>query len=323
MSAQPSQSGDTAVDRASTVGKLAELTNRRKAAENAGSEKAIAKQHAKGKMTARERVLLLLDDDSFVELDSWPATARTPSGSRRPVPTETASSPATAPSTADRSCLLPGLHRFRRFLGEVFGEKIVKVMDLAMKTGVPVIGINDSGGAHPGRSGLARSLRRDLPSQRPLLRCDPADLADHGTVRRWCRLLAGRDRLHRDGRQDLPHVHHRPGRHQDRHRGGCRVRGARRRPPTTPSPGSPTTWERTRTTPWSTSSPCCPSCRATTWRCRRRSMWRWTSASRRTTWPSTRSSRTRPTSPTTCIRSSRVSSTTATFSRSSRCSRPT
>ena len=57
MSAQPSQNDQADVDRASTVGKLAELTARRKAAENAGSEKAIAKQHAKGKMTARERIL--------------------------------------------------------------------------------------------------------------------------------------------------------------------------------------------------------------------------------------------------------------------------
>ncbi len=56
-------------------------------------------------------------------------------------------------------------------LGQVFGEKIVKVMDLAMKTGCPIIGINDSGGARiqEGRR-LARALRRDLPPQRARVR---------------------------------------------------------------------------------------------------------------------------------------------------------
>jgi propionyl-CoA carboxylase beta chain len=69
MSAQPSQPDDQTVDRATTAGKLAELESRRLAAANAGSEKSIAKQHAKGKMTARERVLALMDEGSFVELD--------------------------------------------------------------------------------------------------------------------------------------------------------------------------------------------------------------------------------------------------------------
>jgi propionyl-CoA carboxylase beta chain len=52
-------------------------------------------------------------------------------------------------------------------LGEVFAEKVVKIMDLAEKMGVPVIGLNDSGGrAHPGGGRLARRLRRHLPAQR-------------------------------------------------------------------------------------------------------------------------------------------------------------
>ena len=63
-------------------------------------------------------------------------------------------------------------------LGEVFGEKIVKVMDLAMKIGCPLIGINDSGGARIQEGVVsARPVRRDLPPQRPRVRGDPADLA--------------------------------------------------------------------------------------------------------------------------------------------------
>ena len=81
----------------------------------------------------------------------------------------------------------------------------------------------------PGGRRLARPLRRDLLPQRPRLRRDPADLADHRPVRRRRRLLPGGHRLHRHGRQDLAHVHHRPGRDQDGHRRGRRHGGAGRR----------------------------------------------------------------------------------------------
>ena len=84
--------------------------------------------------------------------------------------------------------------------------------------------------AHPGGCGLARPVRRDLPPQRARLGRDPADLADHGAVRRRRRLLPRRHRLHRDGRPDLAHVHHRPRRDQDGHRRGRVDGGPRRRP---------------------------------------------------------------------------------------------
>ena len=58
-----------AVDIHTTVGKLAELERRRYEATHAGSERAVEKQHARGKKTARERIALLLDEDSFVEFD--------------------------------------------------------------------------------------------------------------------------------------------------------------------------------------------------------------------------------------------------------------
>ena len=83
--------------------------------------------------------------------------------------------------------------------------------------------------AHPGRRRLARRLRRDLLAQRPGLRRDPADLADHGPLRRRRRLLAGDDRLHPHGRGLVVHVHHRPRRREDGDRRGGDVRGARRR----------------------------------------------------------------------------------------------
>ncbi len=132
----------------STAGKLAELARRRQAAENAGSVAAIKKQHDKGKMTARERVLALLDEDSFVELDELARHRSTAFGleEKRPF----GDGVVTGYGTIDSRPVCVFSQDFTVFggsLGEVFGEKIVKVMDLAMKTGVPVIGINDSGGA--------------------------------------------------------------------------------------------------------------------------------------------------------------------------------
>ena len=100
-----------------------------------------------------------------------------------------------------------------------------------MKVGCPVVGLNDSGGARIQEGVVSLGLygeifRRNVHASG----VDPADLADHGPVRRWRGLLPRRHRLHRDGRPDLAHVHHRPRRHQDGHRRGRGVRGPRRRP---------------------------------------------------------------------------------------------
>ena len=83
--------------------------------------------------------------------------------------------------------------------------------------------------ADPGGRGLARPVRRDLPAQRARLGRDPADLDDHGLLRGRPRLLPRGHRLHGDGRRHLQHVHHRPRRHQDRHRRGRHDGGAGRR----------------------------------------------------------------------------------------------
>jgi propionyl-CoA carboxylase beta chain len=136
------------IDIHSTAGKLADLDRRVQAAVNAGSERAIEKQHAKGKRTARERVLELLDEDSFVELDELARHRSTAFGMERKRPY--GDGVVTGYGTIDGRQVCVFAQDFTVFggsLGQVFGEKIVKVMDLAMKTGCPVIGINDSGGA--------------------------------------------------------------------------------------------------------------------------------------------------------------------------------
>src|SRR5256714_2191050 len=115
---------------------------------HAGSARAVEKQHARGKKTARERIAMLLDPDSFVELDELARHRSTAFGldATRPY----GDGVVTGYGTVDGRQVCVFAQDFTVFggsLGEVFGEKIVKVMDLALKIGCPVIGINDSGGA--------------------------------------------------------------------------------------------------------------------------------------------------------------------------------
>ena len=138
----------TDLDPNTTAGKLADLARRIEEATHAGSARAVEKQHARGKKTARERIDLLLDPGSFVELDELARHRSTNFGldAERPY----GDGVVTGYGTVDGRQVAVFAQDFTVFggsLGEVFGEKIVKVMDLAMKTGCPIIGINDSGGA--------------------------------------------------------------------------------------------------------------------------------------------------------------------------------
>jgi propionyl-CoA carboxylase beta chain len=131
-----------------TAGRIADLEQKLDEAVHAGSERAVEKQHARGKKTARERIDMLLDKESFVELDEFARHRATAFGvdASRPY----GDGVVTGYGTVDGRPVCVFAQDFTVFggsLGEVFGEKIVKVMDLAMKTGCPVIGLNDSGGA--------------------------------------------------------------------------------------------------------------------------------------------------------------------------------
>ena len=136
------------IDIHTTAGKLADLKRRVAEVANAGSDRAIEKQHARGKKTARERIELLLDEGSFVEMDKYARHRSTAFGqeSNRPY----GDGVVTGYGTVDGRQVAVFAQDFTVFggsLGEVFGEKITKVMDFAMKIGCPVIGLNDSGGA--------------------------------------------------------------------------------------------------------------------------------------------------------------------------------
>ena len=136
------------IDIHTSAGKADDLTRRLDEAVHAGSARAIEKQHAKGKKTARERIEALLDEGSFIELDELARHRSTAFGMQQNRPY--GDGVVTGYGTIDGRQVCVFAQDFTVFggsLGQVFGEKIVKVMDLAMKTGCPIIGINDSGGA--------------------------------------------------------------------------------------------------------------------------------------------------------------------------------
>jgi propionyl-CoA carboxylase beta chain len=131
-----------------TAGKLVDLYRRNDEAVHAGSARAVEKQHAKGKKTARERIDLLLDPGSFVELDELARHRSTNFGQERNRPY--GDGVVTGYGTVDGRpvCVFSqDVTVFGGSLGEVYGEKIVKIMDLAIKTGRPIVGINEGGGA--------------------------------------------------------------------------------------------------------------------------------------------------------------------------------
>jgi acetyl-CoA carboxylase carboxyltransferase component len=128
--------------------RIAHLAEMRDKARLGGGERRIQQQHAKGKLTARERVELLLDEGSFEELDMF-VTHRTTDfgiGDQRIL----GDGVVTGWGRIDGRLVYVFSQDFTVFggsLSEAHAEKICKIMDLAMKNGAPVIGLNDSGGA--------------------------------------------------------------------------------------------------------------------------------------------------------------------------------
>ena len=127
---------------------LADLVRRREEALHAGSERAVQRQHARGKMTARERIEYLLDEGSFQELDMLARHRAHGMGmdDHRPYTDGVITGFGTVEGR--RVCVFSqDFTVYGGSLGEVFGEKVHKVMDLATSVGVPMIGLNDGAGA--------------------------------------------------------------------------------------------------------------------------------------------------------------------------------
>ncbi|WP_341368799.1 acyl-CoA carboxylase subunit beta [Yoonia sp. BS5-3] len=127
---------------------LQELEKRREAARMGGGERRIAAQHAKGKLTARERIELLLDEGSFEEFDMFVTHRCTDFGMAQDKPA--GDGVVTGWGTINGRMVYVFSQDFTVFggsLSETHAQKICKIMDMAMQNGAPVIGINDSGGA--------------------------------------------------------------------------------------------------------------------------------------------------------------------------------
>ena len=132
----------------STSDKLDHLAEQRRAAQRGGGDERIAQQHARGKLTARERLEILLDDGSFVELDAFVTHRTTEFGLEDE--RYLGDGVVTGWGTIDERTVFVYAQDFTVFggsLSESHAQKICKVMDLAVASGAPIIGLADSGGA--------------------------------------------------------------------------------------------------------------------------------------------------------------------------------
>ena len=148
--------------------KIQELEKRNLAAELGGGQKRIDQQHAKGKMTARERIEYLLDKNSFQEIDKFVVHQCHDFGmEKNKMPGDGV---VTGYGTINGKKVFLFAQDFTMFGGSLsgaFGEKVCKVMDLALKNGAPMIGLNDSGGARiqegvESLSGYGEIFRRNV-----------------------------------------------------------------------------------------------------------------------------------------------------------------
>ena len=132
----------------STVDKLTQLRSRRNVIEQGGGEAKIKKQHDAGKMTARERINALLDEGSFIEIDAF--VSHRCNEFDMPSTEAPGEGVVTGYGSIDGRLVYVYAQDFTVIggsLGEMHAKKICKVLDMAVKAGAPIIGMNDSGGA--------------------------------------------------------------------------------------------------------------------------------------------------------------------------------
>ncbi|WP_193432311.1 acyl-CoA carboxylase subunit beta [Caenibacillus caldisaponilyticus] len=127
--------------------KINELYDRRRKVELGGGDEKIEKQHQRGKLTARERIDLLVDPGSFVELNPFIEHRAQHLGLNGDAPGEGVVTGFANISGRPVFLFAQDFTVFGGALGEMHGKKIAAVMDMAAKKGVPIIGLNDSGGA--------------------------------------------------------------------------------------------------------------------------------------------------------------------------------
>lgn len=136
------------IDSQTTAGKIADLGQRIEEAIHAAGQDKVERQHARGKMTARERIAAILDEGTFSEMDEFSRHRSHAFGAQRNRPYGDGVVTGTGYIHGRPVCIFSqDVGIFGGSLGQVYGEKIVKIIELATKTGCPLIGINEGGGA--------------------------------------------------------------------------------------------------------------------------------------------------------------------------------
>ena len=206
--------------------KVQELIELRAQARLGGGQKAIDKQHEKGKYTARERIAQLLDEGSFEELDMFVKHRCTNFGQEKK--SFLGDGVVTGYGTIEGRLVYVFAQDFTVFggsLSETMALKICKVMDMAMKMGAPCIGLNDSGGARiqegiNALAGYAEIFQRNIMASGVI-----PDFSYIGPVRRWCGIFSCFDRFHDHGEGYFIYVFDRAESGKDRYRRRCYTRG--------------------------------------------------------------------------------------------------
>ena len=172
-----------------------ELKERREASKLGGGEARIERQHSQGKLTARERVTTLLDEGSFNEIGQFVEHRSTSFGlEKNKIPGDGV---VTGYGRVHGRLIYVFSQDFTVLggsLSETHAAKICRVMDLAMKNGAPIIGLNDSGGARIQEGVVSLAGYADIFLQKhKSVRCDSTVKCDHGTLCRWGCLFSSID----------------------------------------------------------------------------------------------------------------------------------
>lgn len=177
-----------------------------------GGEKRIKSQHEKGKMTARERIDTLLDKGSFQELGSLATHQVTDFGmAEKRFPGDGVVTGIGKINGRRVAVYAQDFTVLGGSFSQVQAQKINRIQDLALESGIAIVGLNDSGGRpRAGRCTKPGRLWRGVRPKCQGVGCHPPDQRHYGSVCRWSGVLPRPHRFHCHGGRHLGHVPHRP-----------------------------------------------------------------------------------------------------------------
>ena len=231
--------------------KIRELKEKEGQIKGMGGAKAVEKQRASGKLTARERLDLFFDPGTFRETDIFVTHRCVNFGMEKvEIPADGVVTGFGKVNGRPVFAFAQDFTVSRRVAGRDAQQEDLQGHGPGLEGRGAVCGVQRlRRGPDPGGRGFFERLRADFLPERHRQRRHPPDLRHHGTHRRGRGLLPGHDRLHLHGEEHVVHVHHRPGRHQERHRGGDQRAPGRTSSRASPARRSPS---RIWAAPWPT-----------------------------------------------------------------------